>query len=102
MRACSSSARRGWQRSKNEARCRGRILRRPQIVLKGAPTIERQPWRIPADGGTPRRLVGLNGAVGGSPSIHPDGQQVAFAMDERNDVEVWVLENFLPTLTAKK
>jgi hypothetical protein len=46
--------------------------------------------------------VGLNGAVGGSPSIHPDGQQVAFAMDERNDVEVWVLENFLPTLTAKK
>jgi len=34
-------------------------------------------------------------------AIHPDGRQIAFLAGERK-AEVWVLENFLPVLNAKK
>jgi Tol biopolymer transport system component len=58
-------------------------------------------WRIPAEGGEPRRL-GLTSHTGGfssgaSLSVHPDGRRIAFSSGEQN-IEVWVLENFLPGL----
>jgi hypothetical protein len=33
--------------------------------------------------------------------VHPDGRQIAFVAGE-NKEEVWVLENFLPAVNAKK
>ena len=36
-------------------------------------------------------------------SFHPDGRHIAFAASEgRDKIEVWVMENFLPTLKAAK
>jgi hypothetical protein len=34
-------------------------------------------------------------------SVHPDGRQIAFDAQE-NRFEVWVMENFLPSLTAAR
>ena len=61
-----------------------------------------------ADGSA--RKVGLNAdwvpslAVTGrqTTSFHPDGRQVAFVMGASPQLEIWALENFLPTLGAKK
>ena len=39
---------------------------------------------------------------GTSTSFHPDGRQVAFVRGARPQPEIWALENFLPTLGAKK
>jgi hypothetical protein len=35
----------------------------------------------------------------GGVAVHPDGRQFAYQMGERLD-EVWVLENFLPSVRA--
>jgi Tol biopolymer transport system component len=56
-----------------------------------------QLWRIAAEGGEPQRiglivarqLLGLG--------LHPDGRRVAIS-DIKVDLEVWVMENFLPPL----
>jgi Tol biopolymer transport system component len=58
-----------------------------------------QLWRIAAEGGEPQRmglivarqLVGLG--------LHPDGRRVAIS-DVKVDLEVWVMENFLPKAAA--
>ena len=36
-----------------------------------------------------------------STAFHPDGRHVAFVMG-KSQLEIWALENFLPTLDAKK
>jgi Tol biopolymer transport system component len=57
-------------------------------------------WRISAEGGTPHE-VGLNEGIGRSPSIHPDGHQVAYTTIGQPKHEIWALENFLPTSKEK-
>ncbi len=58
-------------------------------------------WRISAEGGEPQRL-GL--AMKGLRNLrfHPDGHRIAFDAGSPFTAEVWVLENFLPTLKAAK
>ena len=66
-------------------------------------------WRVSATDGSARK-VDLNAdwlpflAVTGrqSTSFHPDGRQVAFVRGASPQLEIWALENFLPTLGAKK
>ena len=58
----------------------------------GEPTPEL--WRIPVQGGQPRRL-GLVTNQNARISLHPDGRQIAFTAGETK-TEVWVMENFLP------
>ncbi len=55
-------------------------------------------WRIPAEGGEPRKLwtwkkrhLSFEGI-----RVHPDGQNVALEVSEPRN-EFWVMENFLPT-----
>jgi Tol biopolymer transport system component len=70
--------------------------------------LPRELWRVSAADGSAHK-VNLNAdwvpflAVTGrqSTSFHPDGRQVAFVMG-RSKLEIWALENFLPTLGAKK
>jgi len=52
--------------------------------------------QIPAEGGEPKKL-GLemkNGFM--NLSAHPDGRHIAFSTSEQSNVEIWVMENFLP------
>jgi len=55
-----------------------------------------QLWRVAAEGGEPQRL-GLNvaGHLTGELRLHPDGRRVAID-DVKVNLELWVLENFLP------
>jgi Tol biopolymer transport system component len=55
-----------------------------------------QLWRVAVEGGEPQQL-GLNfvGQLTGELRIHPDGRHVA-TDDIRVNLEVWVMENFLP------
>lgn len=57
-------------------------------------------WRIPAEGGEPRGL-GVTLRAASQLSVHPDGRRIAFDGGETKS-EVWVMENFLPTLKAAK
>jgi len=52
-------------------------------------------WRIPAEGGEPEKL-GLEMNSIEHPSVHPDGQHIAFFTIIAKLAEVWVMENFLP------
>jgi Tol biopolymer transport system component len=60
-------------------------------------------WRIPAEGGEPRKLwtwekrhLSFEGI-----SVHPDGRNLAFDVREVRS-EVWVMENFLPEAPVAK
>jgi Tol biopolymer transport system component len=68
------------------------------IFRKGGPAT-RETFRIPAQGGTPIRF-GAEWTPGPS-SINPDGRHVAFANGE-HAIEIWAMENFLPSPAAKK
>jgi Tol biopolymer transport system component len=57
-------------------------------------------WRISHEGGEPQKLWQSDKGNAGL-SIHPDGQQIAFSTFEYEQ-EVWVMENFLPTVIDKK
>jgi Tol biopolymer transport system component len=65
-------------------------------------------WRFPIDGGAPQKLDfdrSLETWTPGAVTTHPDGRRVAIQIVEtapRRDTEIWVLENFLPSVTAKK
>ncbi|MBI3697316.1 MAG: PD40 domain-containing protein [Acidobacteria bacterium] len=57
-------------------------------------------WLVPVAGGQPRKIdLGLASVA--ALRVHPDGRQVAFTAGS-NKLEVWVMENFLPTLSASK
>jgi Tol biopolymer transport system component len=75
-------------------------------------------WRFPLNGGAPQS-VGISAntyqfsaipaeplAAGDrrvkSPAVHPDGKTLAFAVAGMQDREIWSLENFLPSLAARK
>jgi Tol biopolymer transport system component len=55
-----------------------------------------QLWRVAAEGGEPQSM-GLNvtGQLTGGLRLHPDGRRVAID-DVKVNLEVWVMENFLP------
>jgi len=56
-------------------------------------------WLVPLAGGEPRKIdLGFPQAF--DLRIHPDGTQVVFTAGF-NKSEVWVMENFLPALSAK-
>lgn len=67
----------------------------------GADTNRKELWRVPAEGGAARKIE-LNGVVGGYLRFHPDGRRIAFTAGDGDADEVWVMENFLPALSAKK
>ncbi|MBI3491410.1 MAG: PD40 domain-containing protein [Acidobacteria bacterium] len=77
--------------------------------IKDEFTGDREVWRVAIDGTEPQKL-GLNvnflGPLYNSDQqfhAHPDGKRVAFAATEpAKPDEVWALENFLTTLSAKK
>jgi len=59
-------------------------------------------WRIPFDGGEPKRLD-MKNQLPGFFKLHPDGRQVAFPVPgPAKPPEVWVLENFLPATAANR
>lgn len=61
---------------------------------------ESELWLVPASGGKPRK-IDLGFADLRELKIHPDGRQVVFHTPT-DTYEVWVMENFLPALTASK
>ena len=76
---------------------------RAVLVRKSSPSDPSgELWKISLDGGQSIKLE-LNVHFQGSFSVHPDGRQIAYAVTEpAKEDEVWVLENFLPALNAKK
>ncbi len=60
-------------------------------------------WRIPLDGGQPKKLEVNARFPAPSLRVHPDGRQVVFPVaTQRRPTELWVMENFLPTVRASK
>jgi Tol biopolymer transport system component len=65
----------------------------------------KSPWvlcRIPAEGGAIHQL-GLEANISGKVSLHPDGQRIAFTVQNTPDSasDVWMISNFLPKAGAK-
>lgn len=60
-----------------------------------------QLWRIAAEGGVPQRLGLTVGRQMGGLRPHPDGRRLA-TTDFKADLEVWVMENFLPSQKVAK
>ena len=60
-------------------------------------------WLLPLAGGNPRKIE-LNNPGARGLIVHPDGKQVAYftGADKGLTREVWVMEGFLPTLSASK
>ena len=55
-----------------------------------------QLWRVAAEGGEPQPLgLNITGQLVGPLQLHPDGRHVVFG-DVGVNLEVWVMENFLP------
>jgi len=62
-------------------------------------------WEVPVDGGAAHKFEETLPRGIGWFRMHPDGRQIVFAVRDRGPgrrEEVWVLENFLPTASAKK
>jgi len=64
-------------------------------------------WRLPIDGGLPRKLdIDVSRVVTGGQGrirLHPDGKQLTYVSGHHPVMEVWVLENFLPApITTKQ
>ncbi len=57
-------------------------------------------WRISAEGGEPQRLELAVDNLRATPTMHPDGQRIAFTAGQHK-AEVWVMENVLPDLEDK-
>lgn len=57
-------------------------------------------WKVSIDEGEPQRLWRMGGSLKFL-SVHPDGQRIAFSSGTWQ-VEVWVMENFLPQVGEKK
>jgi len=58
-------------------------------------------WRIPAEGGQPQKIGPLPKGAQGL-RVHPDGQRLAFTAGDPGTTEIWVMENFLPELSASR
>jgi Tol biopolymer transport system component len=61
-----------------------------------------QLWRVAAEGGEPQQLgLTVVGRLLAVPRLHPDGRRLAISSFKAN-LEVWVMENFLPAPKAAK
>jgi Tol biopolymer transport system component len=60
-----------------------------------------QLWRAAAEGGEPQRIGLIAARQLAGVRLHPDGRRVAIT-DVKVDLEVWVMENFLPGLKVVK
>ena len=58
-------------------------------------------WRIPVEDGEPQNF-GFEMASIWQLSAHPDGQHIAFSTTTSGPAEVWVMENFLPTVEGNE
>lgn len=58
-----------------------------------------QLWRVAAQGGEPQQLGLITGGGLLGLRLHPDGRRVAIA-EMKTNLEVWVMENFLPKAEA--
>ena len=63
-------------------------------------TEDREHWLVPLAGGQPRKVD--FGRLGANVRMHPDGSQLVFTTGGNSKFEVWVMENFLPTLKESK
>jgi Tol biopolymer transport system component len=54
-------------------------------------------YKVPVVGGEPQKIK-FQQTFRNRPTVHPDGQRIAFGSTEgqSSDAEVWVMENFLP------
>jgi len=76
---------------------------RDVVFLRGVrgKTRQTQLWRVAAEGGEPQRLgLTIAGRTVVGLRLHPDGRRVAISA-VKVDLEVWVMENFLPKPGAK-
>ena len=63
----------------------------------------RKVWRLSVDGGKPETVnLSLDGNQLQGLRFHPDGRRLAFTAQDGQGLEIWVMENFLPSLTASK
>jgi len=62
---------------------------------------ENELWFVPIAGGQPHKIDLGADQFEGAVNVHPDGRRIAYVSGDRRE-EVWVLENFLPALNAKK
>lgn len=53
-------------------------------------------WRIARDGGTPEKMCETTNNLSRF-RFHPDGKRIAFEIDDRRGLELWAMENFLPS-----
>lgn len=59
-------------------------------------------WRVPVTGGQAEQTgISFAGRIK-SPSVHPNGRQIAFSTGSDAPAELWVLENFLPQAAVKR
>lgn len=58
-------------------------------------------WLLPIRGGEPRRLD-LGESFVSQVQMHPDGKHIAFWSNNQTGEQIWVLENYLSTLTTRK
>ncbi|MHC4684423.1 MAG: TolB family protein, partial [Planctomycetota bacterium] len=59
-------------------------------------------WVVSLDGGEPEEMkTGLDAKVTHI-SWSPDGKKIAFTASKGGDIELWLMENFLPKSTAGK
>jgi hypothetical protein len=58
-------------------------------------------WRVPSQGGEPQQLPLTVDGMMMSLRVHPDGQRMLYGTLRANP-EVWVMENFLPELSAAR
>jgi Tol biopolymer transport system component len=69
------------------------------ILIGGRPPGEAKGilYRVPVGDGQPQEIV-LQKKFWDRPSVHPDGQQIAFCstLNYDSDADVWVMEDFLP------
>ena len=73
------------------------------VYLKRAKEVQGQwqAWRVAAEGGEPQRVGQISARQLVGFALHSDGRRVAFS-DVNFDLEVWVMENFLPPLKVAK
>ena len=58
-------------------------------------------WRVSSQGGKPEKLDFATPFIQ-SLAVHPDGRRIAFAAGYPQKSDVWVMKNFLPTLTSAR
>ncbi len=72
------------------------------LFVRGEEQNDSTLWRVPAAGGSPEKASATLNARLKSPTVRPDGKQLAFGLAENDDNEVWALENFLPRVAASR